>query len=162
MPRIPPPPPPPLPPPLPQVIKQLNGFYRGVALWLTANENHRTDADFEGALVSSHMTKSSFFFFFKYLLPLAPPKLRYVSPFSPPALALHLAVPLSSATCALWLLPEQVLKRFFFEAFDCFLPLFYLAFVQFDVVRLTRWPFMWRCAPASKTNWAPPYLHGTK
>jgi anoctamin-10 len=29
-----------------------------------------------------------------------------------------------------------VLKRFLFEAFDCYIPLVYLAFVQFDVLRL--------------------------
>ena len=29
-----------------------------------------------------------------------------------------------------------IIKRFFFEAFDCYIALFYLAFFQFDVVRL--------------------------
>lgn len=29
-----------------------------------------------------------------------------------------------------------ILKRFFFESFDCYIALFYLAFFQFDVLRL--------------------------
>jgi len=29
-----------------------------------------------------------------------------------------------------------VLKRFAFESFDSFIPLFYLAFVQFDIIRV--------------------------
>src|SRR3546814_2070832 len=33
------------------VISQLNALYRNIATWLTECENHRTDLDFENALI---------------------------------------------------------------------------------------------------------------
>ena len=99
------------------VILNLNTLYQSIAHWLTGQY---------GSPISPNSLTSP-----PSLI--QPPLSSILAPFTLP-----LTLPLDNENPRTSIEYENsvILKRFLFESFDCYIALFYLAFFQFDVIRL--------------------------